>query len=144
MTSLVKGFFRLAAFLCLLLLSSGCALSSLAVPAAVSGGAAGVNYSVTNVASKTVSYPVADVEDALYKAFSKMRIKKVRRSARAGVVSVVASTSRLDIDIDLEKVTPTVTNIKVNAKKGLFLKDKATATEIIGQTVDNLEGGRRE
>lgn len=142
MTNMVKGFFRRAAFFCLVLLSSGCALSSLAVPAAVSGGAAGVNYSLTNIASKTISYPVADVEEALYKAFSKMRIKRLRREASAGIVSVVASTSRLDIDIDLERVTPTVTNIRVNAKKGLFLKDKATATEIIAQTVDSLEAGK--
>jgi len=31
------------------------------------------------------------------------------------------------------KVTPTVTNIEVNAKAAVFLKDKAMATEIIMQ-----------
>jgi len=32
-----------------------------------------------------------------------------------------------------------VTKIEVNAKKGFFLRDKSTATEIIVQTEKNLE-----
>ncbi len=138
MANLVKNFFKLSTLLCLALALSGCALMAFGVPAAVSGGAAGVNYSFTNVAYKTISYPVADVEAALYKALKKMDVKEMRRQAEAGVVSITAITTYLDIYIDLEKVTPTVTNIKVNAKKGVFFKDKATATEIIVQTEKNL------
>jgi hypothetical protein len=112
----------------------------LTVPAAaVSGGAAGVNYSVTNNAYKTISYPFADVEAALNKALKKMDIKETKRQKEEGKVSVAAVTRDLDIHIDLEKVTPTVTKIEVNAKKGGFIKDKATATEIIVQTEKNLE-----
>jgi len=43
-----------------------------AVPAAVSSGAAGVDYTLTNNAYKTISSPVADVEAALNKALKKM------------------------------------------------------------------------
>jgi hypothetical protein len=110
------------------------------VPAAVSGGAAGVDYTLTNNAYKTISSPVADVEAALNKALKKMDIKETKRKAEEGKVSVTAVTGSLDIHISLEKVTPTVTNIEVNAKKGIFLKDKSMATEIIVQTEKNLEG----
>ena len=140
MANLVKGFFKLTTLLCLILALSGCALMGLAVvPAAVSGGAAGVDYTLTNNAYKTISSPVADVEAALNKALKKMDIKETKRKAEEGKVSVTAGTDNLDIHISLEKVTPTVTNIEVNAKKGIFLKDKSTATEIIVQTEKNLE-----
>lgn len=138
MTNIAKSFFKLSALLYLILTLSGCALMPFAGAAAVSSGAAGVNYSFTNVAYKTISYPVADVEAALHKALKKMSMKTTKRKATAGVVSITAVTNYLDIDIDLEKITPTATNIKVNAKRGVFFKDKATATEIIVQTEKNL------
>jgi len=140
MADFVKNFFKLSTLLCLILALSGCALMGLAaVPAAVSSGAAGVDYTLTNNAYKTISSPVADVEAALKKALKKMDIKETKRKAEEGKVSVTAVTGNLDIHIALEKVTPTVTNIEVNAKKGVFLKDKSTATEIIVQTEKNLE-----
>ena len=140
MANFVKIFFKLSTLLCLTLALSGCALMGLAaVPAAVSSGAAGVDYTLTNNAYKTISSPVADVEAALNKALKKMDIKETKRKAEEGKVSVMAVTGNLDIHIALEKVTPTVTNIEVNAKKGVFLKDKSTATEIIVQTEKNLE-----
>ncbi len=139
MANLVKSFFKLATLLCLILALSGCALIGLAaVPAAVSSGAAGVDYTFTNNAYKTISSPVADVEAALNKALKKMDIKEGKRNAEKGKVSVTAVTGNLDIYINLEEVTPTVTNIEVNAKKGVFFKDKATAAEIIVQTEKNL------
>jgi hypothetical protein len=139
MAKLFKSFLKLLARSCLVLTLSGCAMLPFAVPAAISGGAAGVNYSFTNVAYKTISYPVADVDTALHKALIKMRITEVRRKSQGGTVSVTAATSQLDIFIDLEKITPSVTNIKVNAKRGAFFKDKATATEIIVQIENILE-----
>ena len=140
MANLVKSFLKVSTLLCLILALSDCALMGLAViPAAVSGGAAGVDYTFTNKAYKTISAPAADVEAALNKALKKMSIKETKRKAKEGKVSVTGVTGNLDIYIDLEKVTPTVTNIEVNAKKGVFFKDKATATEIIVQTEKNLE-----
>ncbi len=140
MANSVKSFFKLPTLLCLVLALSGCATVGLAVPAAaVSSGAAGVNYSFTNNAYKTISYPVAEVEAALNKALKKMDIKETKREKEEGKVSVAGITSTLHINIELTEITPTVTNIEVKAKKGLFLKDKATATEIIVQIEKNLE-----
>ena len=93
MANLVKSFFKLSTLLCLILALSGCALMGLAVvPAAVSSGAAGVDYTFTNNAYKTISYPVADVEAALNKALKKMDIKETKRKAEEGKVSVTAVT----------------------------------------------------
>jgi hypothetical protein len=140
MENLVKRFLKLATLLCLILAPSGCALLGLAGPAAVSGGAAGVNYTFSNNVYKTISYPVANVDTALIKALKKMNIKETKHKVKEGKVSVAAATGDLNIYIYLEKVTPTVTNIEVNAKKGVFIKDKAVATEIIVQTEKSLEG----
>ena len=140
MANLFKSFIKLSTLLCLILALSGCACIGLGVvPAAVSSGAGGVNYTVTNNAYKTISSPVADVEAALNKALKKMDMKETKRKAGDGKVSVTVVTTSLDIYIDLEKVTPTVTNMEVNAKKGIFFKDKATAAEIIVQTEKYLE-----
>ena len=129
----------ISTFLCLILSLSGCTLLGLAGATAVSGGAAGVDYTFTNVAIKTISYPFADVETGLNRALKKMDIKKMERTAKENKISFTVVTRNLDIYIDLEKVTPTVTSMKVNAKKGVFFKDKATATEIIVQTEKSLE-----
>ncbi len=113
---------------------SACALTPLAVPVAVSGSAAGIGYTLTNVAYKTISRPEADVEAALRKALKKMDIREKKREASNGVVKVSAETEKLTITIELEKITPTVTRISVDAVKSILVKDKATATEIIVQT----------
>jgi len=136
-----KYFVKLSTAFFLTLALSGCAsVGGLTVPAAaVSGGAAGVNYSFTNNAYKTISYPVNDVEAALNQALKKMDIKETKFKKEENKVRISAVTETLNISIDLDKITPTVTKIEVSAKKGLFLKDKSTATEIIVQTEKNLE-----
>ena len=140
MARLAKSFFKLSTLFCLILALSGCVLLGAAVvPAAVSSGAAGINYTFTNNAYKTISSPVTDVEAALHKALQKMDIKETKRGAENGKISITAVTGNLNVYIHLEKVTPTVTNIEVNARKEAFLKDKATAAEIIVQTEKNLE-----
>ncbi|MGC1453740.1 MAG: DUF3568 family protein [Nitrospirota bacterium] len=140
MPNLLKSYFKLSILLYIVVASSGCAVLGLAGPAAVSGGTAGVNYTFSNNVYKTISYPVAAVDAALNKALKKMDIKETKHKATEGTVSVTAATANLAIYIYLEKVTPTVTNIEVNAKKGVFVKDKAMATEIIVQTEKSLEG----
>jgi len=139
MSNLVKSFFKLSTLLCLILAPSGCALLGLAGTASVSSSAAGVDYTFTNIAYKTISYPLADVEAALNKALRRMDIKKMKRTVEQDKVSFTVVTRDLNIYIDLKKVTPTVTRIEVDAREGIFFKDKATATEIIVQTENYIE-----
>lgn len=141
MRSQVKSFFKALALLSLILALSGCAGFPFSREDAVSGRAAGIHYSLTNVAYKTIGYPLANVEAALQDVLREMGVRMTNRENKGGTVSIIAVTSQLDIYIDLKKMTPTVTNIKVNAKSGLFYKDKAMATDIIVQTMENLESG---
>ena len=46
---------------------------------------------------------------------------------------ITAATKELDIVIHLEDVTTKTTQVKVDARKRVVLKDKATAAEIINQ-----------
>ncbi len=118
---------------------AGCAELGLAVPVAAAGGAAGVNYSLTNNAYKTMSYSLADVETALHKALQKMNISETAIDREESKVGISAIAGELAIHVALEQITPTVTRIEVSAKKDLVIKDKATAAEIIVQTEKNLE-----
>jgi len=142
MANSVKRFCELFTLLCLIAGFSGCAEVGLTVPTAVGGGAAGVDYSLTNNAYKTFSYPLAEVAIALRKALKKMDIRETGSANGKEKISISAATNDLVIDISLEKVTPTVTKIEVSAKRGVILKDKSTATEIIVQTEKNLEAKR--
>jgi hypothetical protein len=120
MANIVKRFFDPTTLICLIPALSGCAMLGLAVPAAVGSGAAGVNYSFTNVAYKTISYLWQMSRPHSNEALQKMDIKEMERTEEDGKVSFMVVTGKLNIYIDLEKVTRTVTSIKVNAKKGSF------------------------
>jgi hypothetical protein len=49
----------------------------------------------------------------------------------------------LDIEIELEGISPQTTRMRVVAKRGTFTKDRATATEIILQTVKVMDERER-
>lgn len=120
---------------------AGCAAAPLAIPIAISAGGGGVAYTVTNVAYKTVSHPVKKVETATRGTLKKMAILEEKRElSDDGVLRITAKTEKLDIYIDLEKITPATTKIKVNAVRSVVFKDKATATEIIEETEKVLDG----
>ncbi|MFQ5586889.1 MAG: DUF3568 family protein [Thermodesulfobacteriota bacterium] len=130
--------------LSLLLVITGCGALPIAItaliPAVLSGAGGGVAYTITNVAYKTFSYPIEEVEGANKKALEKMDIEVVERKHKEDKVKITAETKRLKIYITLEIITPATTKIKVNAKRMVVLKDKPTATEIIEQTGKFLEG----
>ncbi len=121
---------------------AGCAALGLTAPVAAAGGAAGVNYSLTNNAYKTMSYSLAEVDTALHKSLQKMNIKETATDREESKVGISAIAGNLDIRVELEKITPAVTRIEVSAKKDVVIKDKATAAEIIVQTEKNLESNK--
>ncbi len=137
-------FFKKYIVICCMLFLTGCGALPIAftalIPVVVSGAGGGVAYTITNIAYKTFSYPINKVEAASHKALGKMHIVVVERSEEEDWVQISAVTKRLRIYISLEHITPTTTKIKVNAKRGMVFKDKATATEIIEQTERILEG----
>ncbi len=111
----------------------------MALPLIVSSAGGGIAYTVTNVAYKTFSYPIDDVERAAHRALERMEISETGRESYEDGVRITASIKKLTVYIDLEELTPTTTKVRVNVKRGLILKDKATATEILVQTGRFLE-----
>ena len=100
---------------------------------ALTGAGAGISYTLSNVAYRSFSSPVDRVHHATIAALKKMDIKIIDDSKSENGRTITAATKELDIVINLEKVTLKTTQIKVDARKRVVLKDKATAAEIINQ-----------
>jgi len=115
-----------------------------AVPAIIAGAGGGITYTFTNIAYRTITRPPEEVERAALRAMEKMSVRIERLRHREYDIEIRARTRQLKIQINLERMTPTLTRMKVNAKKGLIFKDKNTAFEIIYQTEVFLSAGMPE
>ena len=108
--------------------------------AAVTGAGAGADYTITNIAYRTFNFSLDRVNKATTLALKRLDIKIIDNSKTEKGRKIKSATKELEILIDLERITSKATKIKVNAKKGRILKDKATAAEIINQVNKILEG----
>jgi hypothetical protein len=111
----------------LLPLLSGCTAMAL------TGAGVGASYTLSNVAYRSFSSPGDEVHQATITALKKMDIKIIDDSKSEEGRIITATTKELDIVINLEEVTSKTTQVKVDARKRVVLKDKATAAEIINQ-----------
>jgi hypothetical protein len=111
----------------LLPLLSGCTAMAL------TGAGVGASYTLSNVAYRSFSSPGDQVHQATITALKKMDIKIIDDSKSEEGRIITATTRELDIVINLEEVTSKTTQVKVDARKRVVLKDKATAAEIINQ-----------
>jgi len=126
-----------------MLVSQGCAAAGLTlfgVGAGVTTGT-GVSYTLDSVAYKTFTAPVEDLQSATLKALKRMDItvkeNKPLESGRGREIVAVAGDRTIEIELD--RLTGKTSRMEVVAKKGWFLRDRATATEIIIQTEQTLE-----
>ena len=78
--------------------------------------------------------PVEEVERGALKAARDMSLKVIKVERNALSVEIIARTRVHKITVTLERLTPTLTRMSVNAKRGFISKDKTTAFEIIYQT----------
>lgn len=127
---------RAALLLLLVIPHAGC---EYAVTTAVTGVSMGFAYLYTNVAEKTVCFDLNSMGKATSLALRKMGISIYDQSKDEGERKIRAKAKDLDIIIKLKEITQKSTKIKVSARNGI-LKDKATALEIIRQTVEAAEG----
>lgn len=126
--------FEASKFLCIMLLSSGCA-------AIVIAGASGaIAYTITNIAYKSLSYPFSQVEPAAHAALKNMGITEVGKKDIENGIQIIAATANLKIYIDIERIASKTTKINVDAQENIVLKDKATAAEIVDHIEKILEG----
>ncbi|MCE5311676.1 MAG: DUF3568 domain-containing protein [Nitrospiraceae bacterium] len=105
----------------------------------VAGASGGVAYTLTNVAYKTVNYPLAQVKLASHNALKNMGISERDVRPIDGGYRITGATDRLTIEVELEMITSKSTKISVDARKNIVVKDKATATELIDQIVRILQ-----
>ncbi|OGP14657.1 MAG: hypothetical protein A2054_04700 [Deltaproteobacteria bacterium GWA2_55_10] len=123
----------------ILFFAHGCAapvapLLPIALPAVIAGAGGGISYTVTNIAYRTMTNPVEEVERGALKAARDMSLKVIKVERNALSVEIIARTRVHKITVTLERLTPTLTRMSVNAKRGFISKDKTTAFEIIYQT----------
>ena len=119
----------------------GCAavgLTLLGVGAGVSAGT-GVSYSLDSVAYKTFTAPEEGLRAATLKTMKRMDIEVKENQATESGRKIVAVAADRTIEIELDRLTSQTTRMRVNAKQGMFFKDRATATEIIIQTERMLD-----
>ncbi|MDO8425998.1 MAG: DUF3568 family protein [Deltaproteobacteria bacterium] len=133
-------FLHVSVFLFLFGCAAPVALLPVVLPGVIAGAGAGISYTFTNIAYKTLTYPIEEVDRANKDALERMSINAVNRKVKNDNIKIKAETRRLSVYITLESMTPTLTRIKVNAKRLLVFKDKTTAFEIIYQTERSLLG----
>ena len=121
----------------MLLTLSGCEPVSLTMMGV--GAAYGVQHTLSGITYRTFSAPLPQVRSAVMRAFKHMDIavgstEKIENGER-----LVARASDREIEVELEALTPRTTRMRSTAKSG-FMRDAATATEIVLQT-ERLLGG---
>jgi hypothetical protein len=109
----------------------------------VAGATAGVTNTVLGVAGKTFNEDYDSVTAALQKALTSLDVKtgdtrKTEDSGKVVKTRIEAFVSDLTIRISIQRVSDKATKVSVNASRKHLMKDKATATQILNQTADNL------
>ena len=128
---------HLLSFLLLLLPLQGCVPIALTGAAIVAG--VGVDHTLNGIVYKTFTSPLDNLQVATVKTLNRMEIKITEKVKTDAGWDIKATAMQRNIDIELEALTPNTTRMKVVANKTkYFLKDSATAREIIIQTADTL------
>ena len=121
-----------------LLSLTGCAAAVTAAGVVASGLAYGTEYVMTSRVSRTTTHEFERVKKALLVALCRMQIPVEEVNEIEDGEKIYATADDLKIKIELKKITPCVTRIRVNAASGLS-RDKATASEIVQQTEEIAE-----
>jgi hypothetical protein len=129
----------------ILLGSQGCAALGLAILSAGVGTGAGqgVSYTLDSIVYKTFTTPVENLEAATLKSLARMDIQVTEREKTDSGLRITAKAGDRDIDIELDRLTTQATRMRVNASLNWFLRDRATAAEIIAQTAQTLDDQAR-
>lgn len=132
---------RMLSMLCCILLLPGCAAVALTAGGIAAG--VGVNYTMSGIAYKTLIAPIPETRLATLKTLNLMEVNVTQDEVTEEGWQITGNAADREIDIELEKLTATTTRMRVTVDKGhTFLKDRATATEIVAQSVQRLEKDR--
>ena len=99
------------------------------------GMATGVSHTLGGIVYKTFTAPQPAVRKATMTALNRMQIQVTHAKRSGSSEMITARAGDRDVEIELEALTPNTTRMNVTARKDSgFLRDGATATEIILQT----------
>lgn len=116
---------------------------ALASPGCMTGaGAAGtsVNYALDGIAYRTFSAPADQLQRATLTTLKRMDIAISSNELKEdGCREIVGAAGDRTIYVELEKLTARTTRMRITAKYGWLLRDRATAGEIIAQTERTLD-----
>lgn len=116
---------------------SGCAAAALT--AGGIAGSAGVNHTLSGIVYKTFAAPEGQLRVATLKTLNRMQMK-VKKDEKVDFGRHIQATAvDREIDIELERLTPSATRMRVSTSNDMIFKDSATSTEIILQTAQVLE-----
>ncbi len=137
------NWFFLPVFLSITLSITGCVI----IPAAlVTASAVGVEYSMTNVASKVFPVERFQAQEAVNNAVERLTLNVDKTwEAKESEAILIASTEKHNIEIRVETFAPSATKVWVNAynKEISFLKDKSLATAVLLETERELGVNRQ-
>lgn len=105
------------------------------------GASTAFRYNMDNVAARTFTASASAVKQASLIALERMGIGISSADPYESGETIYARTANRDIEIDLERLTPTATRVRIKARDGTLFYDNATALEIVAQTEKILEGG---
>ena len=115
---------------------AGCA--GVALTAGGIAGSAGVNHTLSGIVYKTFTAPMKDLRTATLKTLNMMQITVTADKKAEYGWRIDGTAYERTIEIELERLTPAVTRMRVTVDKGSIFKDSATSTEIILQTAQRL------
>ncbi len=121
--------------------SAGCAavgLTLLGVGAGVSAGT-GTSYTLDSIAYKTFTASEVEIEAATLRTLTRMDITVNENQPTESGRRIAAVAGDRTVEIKLDRLTGRTARMRVTVKQGWFFRDRATATEIIVQTVRTLE-----
>lgn len=124
----------------------GCAAVALTLLSAGAGvgASAGIEHTMNGIAYRTFTAGQEQVRSAIHGALRRMAITvKTDDDTDDGRKIVAEATDRV-VEIELERVTVKTTRMRVVVKRGMFLRDRATAGEIIARTEQAMSVGTVE
>jgi hypothetical protein len=95
---------------------------------------AGTEYTLTGAAHRTFARPLDEVVAGVRTALQHMAMPVHRDGAADEGWELAATAHERVIEVTLTPLTPATTALKLVVKRGVFGRDRATASEIIAQT----------
>ena len=121
--------------------AQGCAgvgLTLFGVGAGVSGGT-GVSYTLDSVAYKTFVASEAELRGATLQTLKRMAIDVAETKKTETGTDITATAGDRTVEVEIDRITPRTSRMRVVVKKGWVFRDRATAGEIVAQTADTLD-----